>query len=250
MAIYTLNLPDGSCIPYQLERRPRRTVGMRISAGGLVVHAPKRLALTELEKMLLSKSGWIRSKLHSQQRNAVAPLVWQDNTALKLLGNTLLLRLKDDARNRAVQFNPSDYAPGTLLLALPLAQDTDAHTPDLSAKVQKKVLQWYRHYALEDFTRRLALFSTRLGVAIPALYLSSAKTRWGSCNSRKEVRLNWRLIQAPPHIINYVVCHELAHLKEMNHSAKFWAIVQTLYPDYKQAELDLKALSAELHAID
>jgi hypothetical protein len=61
--------------------------------------------------------------------------------------------------------------------------------------------------------------------------------------------LNWRLLQAPPHIINYVVCHELAHLKEMNHSAKFWAVVASIYPDYKSAEKELKALSPQLHRI-
>ncbi|MDP3206923.1 MAG: M48 family metallopeptidase, partial [Methylotenera sp.] len=74
-------------------------------------------------------------------------------------------------------------------------------------------------------------------------------SRWGSCNSKKEVRLNWRLLQAPPHIINYVVCHELAHLKEMNHSVRFWAVVASIYPDYKMAEKELKAWSPKLHQI-
>jgi len=110
-------------------------------------------------------------------------------------------------------------------------------------------LQWYKKQALVDFARRLALFSTKLGVAMPTLILSSARTRWGSCNSRKEVRLNWRLLQAPPHLINYVICHELAHLKQMNHSAKFWAEVASIYPDYKSAEKELKAWSPKLHVM-
>jgi predicted metal-dependent hydrolase len=115
--------------------------------------------------------------------------------------------------------------------------------------VSHKVIQWYKKQALADFSRRLEIFSAKLGVSFKSLTLSNAKSRWGSCNSRKEIRLNWRLLQAPPHIINYVVCHELAHLKEMNHSAKFWATVASIYPDYKLAEKELKAWSPKLHSI-
>ena len=109
--------------------------------------------------------------------------------------------------------------------------------------------QWYRKQALTDFSRRLEILAAKLGVPTPALFLSNARSRWGSCNSRQEIRLNWRLLQAPPHIINYVVAHELAHLKEMNHSAKFWAMVEKIYPDYKTAEKELKVWSAKLHQI-
>lgn len=102
---------------------------------------------------------------------------------------------------------------------------------------------------MADFARRLEILSAKLGVPLPKLFLSNAKSRWGSCNSKKEIRLNWRLLQASPHIINYVICHELAHLKEMNHSAKFWAVVASIFPDYKAAEKELKALSPKLHAM-
>jgi predicted metal-dependent hydrolase len=102
---------------------------------------------------------------------------------------------------------------------------------------------------MADFARRLTILATKLGVPTPPLTLSNAKSRWGSCNSRGEVRLNWRLLQASPSIINYVICHELAHLKQMNHSAKFWAVVESLFSDYKQAENALKTLSPQLHRI-
>jgi len=84
-------------------------------------------------------------------------------------------------------------------------------------------------------------------VSTPPLRLSSAQSRWGSCTIRGDIRLNWRLLQAQPSIINYVACHELAHLKEMNHSAKFWAVVGSIYPNYKTAEKELKQLSHQLH---
>lgn len=236
MSTYLLALPDGDAIPYQLERRSRKTVGMRISPDGLVVHAPKRISHSQLEQLLLTKAGWIRKKLEAQQDNLVAPIQWQDGTPLLLLGNDISLSVKHDARSRAVE-----YLPGVLQVALPVPEDTTA--------IARKVLQWYRKQAMADFGRRLEILSAKLGVPVPPLFLSNARSRWGSCNSRGEVRLNWRLLQAPPHIINYVICHELAHLKQMNHSAKFWAIVEKICPDYKRAEKELKGLSAQLHAM-
>jgi predicted metal-dependent hydrolase len=237
MSAYLLQLPDGDAIPYHLELRSRRTVGMKISADGLVVHAPKRISQSQLQSILLSKAGWIRSKLEARQEQAVEPIEWRNGAVLMYLGNDITLNVKHDARNRS-----AEYMAGILSIALPATDD--------EAVIVRKVIQWYRKQALPDFSRRLEILSARLGVAKPRLFLSNAGSRWGSCNSKKEVRLNWRLIQAPPHIINYVAAHELAHLKEMNHSAKFWATVEKIYPDYKKAEKELKTLSPLLHALD
>jgi predicted metal-dependent hydrolase len=232
---HALTLASGEIIHYQLERRPRRTVGLKITADGLIIHAPKRLAEYQLQTLLLQKSDWIQKKLSALQQNKIPPLQWQQGEKLLLLGNQLTLLIKHDARAKAV-----NHSLGFLELAQP--------NHDATA-ISRKVVQWYKKQAVSDFARRLEIFSAKLGVALPKLLISSAKTRWGSCNSKKEIRLNWRLLQAPPHLINYVVCHELAHLKEMNHSAKFWALVASIYPDYKNAEKELKAWSPKLHLI-
>ena len=233
---HIITLPSGDQLHYQLEHRQRRTVGLKITATGLIIHAPKRISKLQLESIIVQKSDWIRKKLASLTANRIPALQWQDGEQLLLLGNPITLAIKHDIRSRAV-----DYTPGILQLALP-----NHNEPTV---VARKVVQWYAKQALTDFARRLELFSTKLGVATPQLFLSNARTRWGSCNSRKEIRLNWRLFQAPPHIINYVICHELAHLKEMNHSAKFWAVVASIYPDYKAAEKELKAWSPKLHVM-
>lgn len=233
---HTLILPSGEQLHYQLERRQRRTVGLKITADGLVIHAPKRILLAQLESIIVHKADWIRKKLASISAKQIPAMQWQDSEQLLLLGNAITLSLQHDLRSRAV-----NYQPGVLHLAMPNHDDPVA--------VARKVLQWYKQQALLDFTRRLQLFSTRLGVTLPKLLLSGARTRWGSCNSKQEIRLNWRLLQAPPHLINYVICHELAHLKQMNHSAKFWAVVASIYPDYKSAETELKLWSAKLHVI-
>ncbi len=232
--IHILTLPCGDQLHYQLERRQRRTVGLKITASGLVVHAPKRISQPQLESLIVLKAEWIRKKLTSLNESKIPELEWQHGEQLLLLGNTINMAVKPDVRSRAVEFSL-----GTLHLSMP--------NHIVASAVARKVQQWYKKQALTDFARRLEIFSAKLGVAMPALILSNARTRWGSCNSKKEIRLNWRLLQAPPHIINYVVCHELAHLKEMNHSANFWAVVASIYPDYKTAEKELKAWSPKLH---
>jgi len=233
---HTLTLPSGEQLHYQLERRQRRTVGLKITVDGLVIHAPKRILLSQLESIIIDKADWIRKKLASISAKQIPAMQWQDSEQLWLLGNAITLSLAHDLRSKAI-----NYQPGVLHLAMPNHDDPVA--------VARKVLQWYKQQALLDFARRLQLFSTRLDVTLPKLLLSGARTRWGSCNSKQEIRLNWRLLQAPPHLINYVICHELAHLKQMNHSAKFWAVVASIYPDYKGAEAELKLWSAKLHVI-
>ncbi|MDP2153495.1 MAG: SprT family zinc-dependent metalloprotease [Methylotenera sp.] len=233
---HTIKLPSGEQIHYTLERRQRRTVGLKITQDGLVIHAPKRIVQSYLESLIVLKADWILKKLEARSTNQHPPMQWQNGNQLLLLGNAITLVTKQDIRSRAVE-----YTPGFLQLAMPNHDEPSA--------VERKVLQWYKKQALTDFSRRLSLFATKLGVPTPPLFLSNACSRWGSCNSRKEIRLNWRLLQAPPHIINYVVCHELAHLKEMNHSAKFWAVVASIFPDYKAAEKELKAWSPKLHVI-
>lgn len=236
MTHYQLALPDGEQIPYQLERRSRRTIGLKISANGLVVHAPKRISQSLLENALLEKADWIRKKLTQLIDNQPETLQWEDGAELYVLGNPIRLSLSQDSSNRKPEFEH-----GVLRMRLKSIADADI--------VASKVIQWYKKTALTDFARRLELFSAKLGVDLPRLYLSNAQSRWGSCNSKKEIRINWRLLQAPPHIINYVICHELAHLKQMNHSAKFWSVVETLHPNYKEAERALKQLSPHLHRI-
>ena len=231
-----LLLHGGQHLPYTLKvSARRRTIGLRVDANGLTVHIPRRVPKTTLEQLLRDKSDWILRKLGEWQERPAA-FEWRDGATLQFLGNDITLSLRQDSRNRALTFDGAQ-----LLVAQPDPTDMLA--------VRRKVAQWYAKAARADFTRRIELLSAKLGVPTPPVFLSNAKTRWGSCNSRGEIRLHWRLVQAPPHIIHYVVAHELAHLKEMNHSPQFWAWVAMLCPDYARARAELKDLSASLHLL-
>lgn len=236
MANQVLTLANGETISYLLEHRQRRTVGLKITENGLVVHAPKRIFAFQLNRILLEKSNWIINKLQAREANKVDVIQWVNGENLLYFGQNIRLSIMLSPSNKALVFEAN-----TLSVATP--------TPDNHALIRRKVIQWYQKQANLDFARRLTILAAKLNVTTPPLRLSNAQSRWGSCNSRGEVRLNWRLLQAPPHIINYVICHELAHLKQMNHSAKFWAVVESLFPDYKQAEKALKTLSPQLHRI-
>jgi predicted metal-dependent hydrolase len=232
----TLTLASGETISYLLERRPRRTVGLKITADGLVVHAPKRIFEFQLNQILQEKSNWILNKLKNREANQVEKIQWANGDHLLYLGNDIQLNITQSKANKALVFEQN-------MLKLACLQ------PNNHALISRKVIQWYKKQAALDFGRRLEILAAKLGVETPPLTLSNAQSRWGSCNSHGNVRLSWRLLQTPPHIINYVICHELAHLKQMNHSAKFYAVLESLFPNYKAAEKELKILSPHLHRI-
>ena len=226
----------GREVCYTLKASPRRrTIGFRIDRHGLTVSIPSRMPRRDVPEMVLRHADWIEKKL-AQLVEAPVEMQWEDSATVLYLGRELTLELQTGGARSPVTLNGE-------VLTVALADPTDA------TAIRRKVMAWYRNLALEDFSRRTAIFAAKLGVNTPPITLTNAATRWGSCSARGEIRLNWRLIQAPPHIIHYVVAHELAHLKEMNHSPRFWAVVESICPDYLNARKQLKALSPKLHAV-
>lgn len=217
---------DDRIVPYTLRRARRRTIGLTIDHRGLRVGAPHRTPLSEIETLIRRHAEWIAQKLDEwRERRRPAPLRVADGTRLPYLGGTLEVRLSSG--NNQARWDGGD--PPTLTLLLRASADAEAQ---LRKALQSK--------AIEQFSRRLAHHAERFSVAVPPLRLSSARTRWGSCSTKSGIRLNWRLIHFAPHIIDYVIVHELAHLREMNHGPRFWAIVESHCPDYRKARRELR----------
>ncbi|WP_313951873.1 SprT family zinc-dependent metalloprotease [Accumulibacter sp.] len=218
-------------IPYVLRRARRKTIGLSIDHRGLRVGAPPRASLRDVEALLVQHGEWIGRKLDEwSRRSAPEALRITDGLVLPVLGGPLRIRLALGA-NRCV-WNLQAAEP-----ALTLCLRSPADAP----RVLEKTL---REKARELFGERLAHYAPQLGVEPPTLSLSAARTRWGSCSLRSGIRLNWRLIHFPLAVVDYVVAHELAHLREMNHSPRFWAIVARLYPDHRATRQELKRLAA------
>ena len=226
----TLQLP-GALVAYALVRSRRRSIGFVVSVDGLAVRAPMTATLSSIEAALQTKADWIVRKLAQsqvrQQHQAHARINWRDGAVLPYLGAPLQLRLTaGQPLTGTLQSDSEGAEPAALLLGLP----ADASAAQLRAAVQA----WLMRQAQAHFTQRLNHFAPLLGVQWRSLRLSSAQTRWGSAKSDGSIRLNWRLLHYRPAVVDYVVAHELAHLREMNHSAAFWRTVASVVPDYAQ----------------
>ena len=230
----------GHQVGYEFRRARRRSIGFVVGTDGLSVSAPRWVAVAEVEQALQAKAGWILRKLHEQQERArrlqAAKVVWQDGTSLPFLGETVILLL--DPRVTGAQLhNAPDTLPGvprlTLHLGLPQAASQD--------QIRELVQTWLQRQARRVFEERCAHFAPKLGVRVKRLSLSSAATRWGSASADGSVRLNWRLIHFALPVIDYVVTHELAHLREMNHSPAFWEVVRSVLPDFERSRGALRS---------
>ncbi|MCV2350185.1 M48 family metallopeptidase [Paucibacter sp. Y2R2-4] len=218
-------------VAYELRRARRRSIGFVVSTEGLRVSAPRWLPQADIERALLQKSDWILRKLVEQGERArrveAARIEWREGGMLRYLGQPVWLRL--DPNLTGVRL---DETGALLLLGLP-AQASEEQIRDLAQA-------WLKRRARAVFEPRCQHFAQALGVEMKHLRLSSAQTRWGSASVDGSIRLNWRLIHFSPAIIDYVVAHELAHLREMNHSARFWEVVRSVLPEFEQARSQLR----------
>ena len=227
-------------VAYLLRRARRKSIGFVVDAEGLVVSAPRWVGLGEIENVLREKSGWILRKLAEQRDRArrmdAARVEWRDGAGLPFLGETVIIVL-DPRVAGAVLNSDAQALPGVPRLTLHVGLPQHATAEQIRDVVQS----WLQRQARRVFEERCQHFAQRLGVRVKRLSLSAAQTRWGSASHDGSVRLNWRLIHFGLSVIDYVVVHELAHLREMNHSPAFWDVVRSVVPDYEQWRGALRA---------
>ncbi|PMS21181.1 metal-dependent hydrolase [Trinickia dabaoshanensis] len=227
----------GRTLEYALKRSARRTIGFSIDGSGLAITAPRWVTLADIETAIAAKERWIFTKLAEWQtraeQRALPRIEWRDGAQIPYLGKPVRIAL--GSAQAALAF---DAQAGALALALPAHADAQ--------QIKDRVQGWLQTEAKRVFGERLAYYADKLGVAYKGYALSSAATRWGSCSSDGRIRLNWRLIHFPLSIVDYVVAHELAHLREMNHSPRFWQTVESIFPEFREARHTLKHHPPEL----
>jgi len=223
----------GSLVAYRLERARRRSIGFTVGPEGLRVRAPGWATLAVIETALRDKQHWIVRKLadvrEREARQSAARIVWATGGVLPWLGQALPLRLGDAHRAPCI-------ADGGLQVGLPAEAPFEA--------VREHVRAWMQREARLHFAARVAHYAPQLAVQPARLMLTSAATRCGSASASGVVRLNWRLLHYRPALIDYVVAHELAHLREMNHGPRFWAIVESVVPDHARLRRELRESTA------
>jgi len=226
-------------VAYEFTRGKRRTIGFIVGAEGLSVRAPRWVALRDVDAAVVEKSGWILRKLSEtqqrQDRLEATRIDWKDGVTFPFLGQQVTVRL--DPHHAfdgvgAVLDAVADHTPPTLRLAL-----ANNATP---AQIRDAAQAWLMRQAKRIFIERLDHFAPRLGVRWKKLSLSNAATRWGSASADGGIRLHWRLVHFRMSVIDYVVAHELSHLRVMDHSPRFWETVESVVPDYELLRRQLK----------
>lgn len=215
---------DGRHIAYTLHRtRRRRTISLLIDERGLRVAAPLKAPQRAIDDLLRLHAVWVIRKVHDWQQKRPPPLSWVSGAQIMLYGTPVTLEAHAGIR-------------------LPqLEQDRLLFDPQLVPTViESGVRHWLKQQALVCFTRRCRDYSAQLALPAPTVRLSNARTRWGSCHAKGRISMNWRLVQAPTAWIDYVAAHEVAHLRQMNHSPAFWHIVAALVPDYAERRAALR----------
>jgi predicted metal-dependent hydrolase len=218
----------GERIDYVLvRRRGRRGVGLKVDENGLTVSAPVTMPFARVEALVRESERWVLRKIAEWKSRRVPVVAWRDGARLPWLGGDMVLRLAAGAPR-------AELGEGELRVTVRTLDE---------AAIRRAVVAWYKRAARDYLGKRMLALAHAARLVPPRFVLSSALARWGSCNSKREVRLAWRLAKAPPPLVDYVICHELAHLRQMNHSAAFWAEVGRQCPDYRR-------LRAELFATD
>ncbi|MEO8442438.1 MAG: SprT family zinc-dependent metalloprotease [Betaproteobacteria bacterium] len=216
---------DGVTIEYTLKRsRRRRSITLTIDESGLRVGAPWRASQSRVDTVLVAHAPWITRKLAEWQARRPLPFTWQAGATVMALGESLTLMVDAAITVTTRHGNHLCVSGGA----------------DDPARLEELVTVWLRDMAQSWFEQRAAHFARVLDVRVPSIRLSNARTRWGTCHPDGRVHLNWRLIQAPPALVDYVVVHELAHLREPNHSPRFWTWVAGVLPDYRERRQALR----------
>ncbi len=230
---------NGHTVAYELRRARRKSIGFIIGSDGLVVSAPRWVGRGDVDAALQEKARWILAKLQEQderaRRLAQAKVEWCDGTTIPFLGESVIVVL-DTRSTGAVLHTAPDTLPGVPRLTLHVGLPQSAAPEQIRDAVQS----WLQRQAKRIFEERCRHFAAQLGVRMTRLSLSSATTRWGSAGADGAIRLHWRLVHFAMPTIDYVVAHELAHLREMNHSAAFWDVVRSVVPDYERARGSLR----------
>jgi hypothetical protein len=230
----------GQQIDYTLQRSTRRTIGFVIGDSGLRVTAPRWVLVGDIEQAIRVKEAWILAKLQQRHEHAAErarqQMEWRDGARLPYLGGALTLRLRP-ASTPAVAVH-HDVSTGELAVHLPDGAEEQA--------LKDTVREWLQRQAHALFAQRLPHYAMQLGVQYRAFRLTSARTQWGSCTAKGMIRLNWRLVHFSQAQIDYVIAHELAHLREMNHSPRFWALVESVFPDHAAARKVLRERGPEM----
>jgi predicted metal-dependent hydrolase len=219
----------GRMLEYRFARRRRRTLGITVDAAGLKVAAPLRAPWREIEAFLRDKERWILRKLDEWARTPRGVVLHgQSGEMLPLFGAPYILEVGKGRRG-------VEQRDASLIVTVPQR-----------SRPLDVLMAWLKQQALNALRPRAAHYAAQLGLPPPRVALSNARTQWGVCTEEGVIRLSWRLVHVEPALADYVVAHEAAHLVELNHSRRYWALLARLCPGWREARERLELAARTL----
>lgn len=209
-------------------RARRYTLRLPQASGGPVLTIPKNGNYEEAVDFALRHVDWLKERLSDR----VAPVCFEPGITIPVRGVDHVLRHEDKARGVIYQMS---------------GQERAVVVPGDPAHFERRMTDWLKRLAREDIEKACTRHAANLGLHYRSISIRDQRTRWGSCSSGGRLNFSWRLILAPPEILDYVAAHEVAHLEEMNHQPQFWALVKKTCPEMNKHRRWLKANGAALH---
>ncbi|MDR1765122.1 MAG: M48 family metallopeptidase [Lachnospiraceae bacterium] len=219
-------------IPYAVVRCRRHTMAVSVDLNGEVtVRAPLRTSDRSIADFLRQKQGWIQKKQTEAWKAAAkyAPLTLLEGEWMPILGESYQVHRRFGDMGAAKAKKHSNITTEGQRICIPAALG------------KEEVVRWLKERLRGTLEKRLEYFSGLMGVGYGSLRVTSARTRWGSCSAKNNVSFTWYLVFCPPDVVDYLVVHELAHVKQKNHSKAFWEAVAAVMPEWKQKRAWLKA---------
>ena len=218
----------GETVSFLIERTARRkTVAISVGFDGVRVLAPSDLDDDLILSIVFKKGAWILRKQAAYLELGGAPVKKEfvGGETFHYLGRQYRLKIIYDESAVLTRIS----ARGTTFMA-PVPK---GHPAIQRAAVRGALKHWYRAHAIKHFPLRARMMAKVLGIPTPTVKVVDQSKRWGSCDAKGHIRLNWRLIMAPMPLIDYVIAHEVCHIIEHNHSKRFWRSLETIMPDYE-----------------
>lgn len=237
--------PEAGGVSYTVRRSQRaKRTRIVVTADKIEVVAPPEVSERNIKAFVDAQQDWIRDaqkRVASRVRTVagLAPEHYGDGAAIPYQGRHLALALKP-TRAKTVRVQIIDE--GQLVIYLPAALADSSR----SERIRLALERWMKQQAKQHALQMIDKHSARFALQPRSLRIKTQKSRWGSCGARNDINLNWLLMLAPPIVMEYVVVHELCHIRHKNHSKDFWALVAAHMPDYLQHRLWLKQHGASV----
>lgn len=207
--------------PKEIIRSNRKTIALIVNnRAELIVKAPFDVSDEKIASTISHKKNWIDEK-----QKFIRTFFGKYHESTFAIGENFLY--KGDCYLLDYNSNADTVTIGDKNIILPL---------DKKGMAKRLLIEWYKSQAIQDIQERVDFWANKMGTKYFSFNLSDAKGRWGSCGIKQNINLNWRLIMCPQFVVDYVIIHELSHIKFKNHSKDFWNRVATIMPDYKSAQ--------------